>query len=74
MKLHEYFFLLAMSFGMLGCAAFMDKPVTVILKDTETLEFVTCDVDHWNTPGSYKKNDECVEGYKKKGYVVWGTR
>jgi len=57
-----------------GCAALTSKPATVILKNPETLEFVECNVDQWNLPGSYKANDECVEGYKKQGYVVWGTR
>lgn len=74
MKIHLYLLFFTVALGVSGCAALTDKPVTVILKNTETLEFVTCDVDHWNMPGSFKKNDDCVEEYKKKGYVVWGTR
>ncbi len=74
MKKFLYLLFAVMGGGLFGCAAMTDKPVTVILKHTETLEFVTCDVDHWNMPDSFKKNDECVEEYKKKGFVVWGTR
>lgn len=74
MKISQYCLLFAMGFGLLSCAVITDKPATVILKNPETLEFVTCDVEHWNMPGSYQKNDDCVEGYKKQGYVVWGTR
>lgn len=57
-----------------GCALFSDKPTTVILQNVETMEFVDCVVDHWGTAQSYQDNDTCVEGYKSKGFVVWGTR
>lgn len=74
MKIQILFLLIMIGFGTVSCAVLTDKPVTVILKHTETLEFVNCEVDHWNMPDSYKKNDACVEEYKKKGYVVWGTK
>lgn len=55
-----------------GCAGFSGKPTSVILQDPATMEFVNCDVDEWGTAASYQRNEECVEAYKKKGYVVWG--
>ena len=58
-----------------GCASLYDKPKIVILQDPATMEFVDCEVtDQLVTSQSYSKNDECVESYKKKGYIVWGER
>jgi len=74
MKNLMFLLLLFAVLAQAGCAVLSDKPVTVILQHPETLEFVNCDVDHWNMPASYEKNDKCVEEYKKKGFVVWGTR
>ena len=47
----------------------------VILQDPKTMDFVECEVsDQFVTPASYTKNEECVDGYKKQGFVVWGER
>ena len=50
------------------------KPRKVILRHPVTYDYVDCDVDIWQTEKSYKKNDKCVEHYKKQGFVVWETR
>ena len=63
-----------LSAGISGCASFGDQPTTVILKHPETLDFVNCNVDKWGTTKSFSDNEKCVEQYKQKGYVVWGTR
>lgn len=55
-----------------ACASFSEKPVKVIMQNPETMEFADCKVDIWGTGKSYDKNNECVEDYKKKGWVVWG--
>lgn len=55
-----------------GCAALTDKPSSVIMQNPETMEFVNCDVDEWGTSKSYARNEQCVEDYKKQGYIVWG--
>jgi hypothetical protein len=74
MKNFMLFLILLSGLIVAGCATLTDKPVVVILQNLETMEFVNCKVDNWNMPGSYAENDACVEGYKKKGFVVWGTR
>lgn len=57
-----------------GCASYSGKKM-VILQDPKTMDFVECEViDQFVTPASYTKNEECVEGYKKQGFVVWGER
>jgi hypothetical protein len=73
-KIYTFLLCLPVSLCLAGCAAISSRPVTVILQHPQTMEFVNCDVDHWNMPASYDKNDKCVEEYKKKGFVVWGTR
>ncbi len=55
-----------------GCSYLHDDPRTVVLKHPVTLDFVDCKVDQWETSKSYKDNQQCIEDYKKKGYVVWG--
>ncbi len=60
--------------GCGGCSLFIDKPLTVVLQHPETMDFVSCQVDGWETPYSYANNEQCVEGYKKQGYIVWGER
>jgi hypothetical protein len=57
-----------------GCASFSDKSTKVILQHSETMEFVSCKVDKWGTALSYERNEQCVEDYKKQGYIVWGER
>lgn len=57
-----------------GCAGLSNKPSSVILQNPETMEFVNCDVDGWGTAASYRRNQACVEGYRKEGYIVWGER
>lgn len=57
-----------------GCSMFIDKPKTVVLKHPVTLDFVNCNVDKWETTGSYEANDQCIKDYQAKGYEVWGTR
>lgn len=57
-----------------GCSMMSGKPSKVILRHPETLDFVNCQVDKWETSEDYIKNEECVEDYKKKGYAVWAER
>lgn len=58
-----------------ACASYSGKSKMVILQDPKTMDFVECEVsDQFVTPASYTKNEECVEGYKKQGFVVWGER
>lgn len=57
-----------------GCSLFIDKPTRVLLKHPETLEFVNCNVDQWETSASYKSNEECIKDYEAQGYVVWDSR
>jgi hypothetical protein len=57
-----------------GCASFAGNPSAVILQNIATGEFVTCEVDKWRTVESYKRNEQCVEDYKKQGYTVWAER
>jgi hypothetical protein len=58
-----------------GCASIYGKKKAVILQDPATMDFVECKVnDEWATAASFAKNDECVEEYKKRGFIVWGER
>lgn len=59
-----------------GCARMSDsaKSESVMLQNLETMEFVTCTVDQWGTKASFSKNEECVEEYKRQGYVIWAER
>ena len=57
-----------------GCAKYYGKSKKVILQHPETLEFVDCQMDRWETAKSFAENDKCIEEYKKKGFVVWGER
>ena len=66
--------LLFSSLILSGCASSEKRPRTVVLKHPETQDFVNCNVDKWGTEESYQKNEECIKGYKEKGYEIWGTR
>ncbi|MCP3887617.1 MAG: hypothetical protein GY702_01930 [Desulfobulbaceae bacterium] len=55
-----------------GCTRFADRSSNVILQNPETMDFVNCKVDKWNSKKSYEANDKCVEDYKKQGYIIWG--
>ena len=55
-----------------GCTSFSEKSSTVILQNPETMEFVNCKVGGWASSSSYTRNEQCVEDYKKQGYIVWG--
>lgn len=57
-----------------GCVGMSEKSTSVMLKNTETMDFVKCNVDQWGTKASYAKNEECVEEYKRQGYVIWAQR
>ncbi len=57
-----------------GCAAFGDQPTTYIMQNPETMEFVNCVVDKWETEESFAANDKCVKDYQEKGYIIWGER
>lgn len=57
-----------------GCAGMSDKATSVLLQNPETMDFVKCTVDQWGTKASYKKNEACVEEYKRQGYVIWAQR
>ncbi len=74
MKINFLVIFAATLFIISGCSLFMGKPSTVILRHSESLDFVNCQVGKWETPEDYKKNEQCVEDYKKKGYIVWGER
>ena len=57
-----------------GCGMNSKKPSLVILKHPETLDFVNCKVDKWQSKESYRKNENCVRGYQEKGYIIWGKK
>lgn len=57
-----------------GCARMSDEPKSVMLQNPATMEFVKCTVDQWGTKASFAKNAECIEEYKRQGYVVWAER
>ncbi len=67
------YFICLVIFSLCGCAFTEGKPRKVILRHPVTYDYVDCNVDIWQTEKSYKKNDECVEHYKKQGFVVWET-
>ena len=70
-----FFLFICSIFPLLTSCAFTEgKPKKVILRHPVTYDYVDCDVDIWQTEESYKKNDKCVENYKKQGFVVWETR
>lgn len=74
MKTVRFYALMMILILNCGCSALVNEPTRVMLKHPDTLDYVTCKVDDWATPESYAKNDKCVEGYQKKGYVIWGER
>lgn len=57
-----------------GCARMSDESTSVMLQNPETMEFVKCTVDQWGTKASFAKNQECIEEYKRQGYVIWAER
>jgi hypothetical protein len=57
-----------------GCAGMSYQPTSVIFQNPTTMEFVQCDVGQWGTKASYAKNEQCVEEYKRQGFVVWAKR
>ena len=57
-----------------GCAKMSDESTSVMLQNPETMEFVKCDVDQWGTKKSFAENEQCIEGYKRQGYVIWSQR
>lgn len=57
-----------------GCASMSDESTTVMLQHPETMEFVKCDVDQWGTKVSFAKNEDCIEEYKRQGYIIWAER
>ena len=57
-----------------GCARMSDKSKSVMLQNPETMEFAKCTVDQWGTKASFAKNEQCVEEYKRQGYVIWAER
>lgn len=66
--------LIAVVFGLSGCASHSGKPSVVIMQHPETIDYVNCKVDEWATAASYAENEKCVEELKKQGYIVWGER
>lgn len=62
--------LLALS--ILGCAGKSSTPKKIILQHPETMEFMKCNVGQWGSESAFATNEECVEEYKKQGYVIWG--
>ncbi|TKB06053.1 hypothetical protein [Desulforhopalus sp. IMCC35007] len=57
-----------------GCARMSDKPTYVVLQNPVTMEFVHCEVGQWSTKSAFAKNEQCVEDYKRQGFVVWAKR
>lgn len=55
-----------------SCIAQKEK--LIILQHPETMEFERCQVADWGSKEALAENEACVEAYKQKGYVVWGTR
>lgn len=45
-----------------------------MLQHPETMDFVKCEVDQWGTKKSFAKNEQCIEEYKRQGYVIWAER
>lgn len=74
MKLPCLMFLAVILIFSGACSMYHGKPTKVILQNPETLEFVSCEVDEWETTRSFADNDKCIDAYKKKGFIVWGTR
>lgn len=44
------------------------------MQDPKTMDFVNCDVGKYGLDKHFKDKEKCVEEYKAKGYIVWGTR
>lgn len=57
-----------------SCASMSDESTSVMLQNPETMEFVKCTVDQWGTKASFTKNEECIEEYKRQGYIIWAER
>lgn len=57
-----------------SCAATQGKPRVVIMQNPESMDFQNCKVEEWWNDQAFKDNEECVKGYLKQGYIVWGTR
>lgn len=57
-----------------GCAKMSDESTSVMLQNPETMEFVKCDVNQWGTKKSFAENEQCIEDYKRQGYVIWAER
>ena len=66
--------IIALLFLGSGCASMSDESKSVMLQNPETMEFVKCTVDQWGTSASFARNAQCVEEYKRQGYVVWAER
>lgn len=74
MKEYVSYTLLAIviAFGGLGCAGKSSPAKKVILQHPQTMEFAKCNVGQWGSESPFDSNEECIEDYKKQGYVVWG--
>lgn len=55
-----------------GCAGKDTPPKRVVMQNPETAEFVNCDRKDIGPEKTYKTSEDCIEHFKKEGYIVWG--
>lgn len=58
----------------LGCSGKSTTPKKVIMQHPQTMEFQKCNVGQWGSESPFATNEECIEEYKKQGYIVWGEQ
>jgi hypothetical protein len=59
---------------VVGCSGKSTTAKKVILQDPQTMEFVKCNAGQWGSDSPFETNEECIEDYKSKGYIVWGEQ
>lgn len=62
------------AFWVLGCSGKSATPKKVIMQHPQTMEFKKCNVGQWGSESPFETNEECIEEYKKQGYIVWGEQ
>ncbi|MFV0436552.1 MAG: hypothetical protein ACK5PS_04060 [Desulfopila sp.] len=55
-----------------SCAAEKTASRTVMLKNPQTLDFQSCQVEDWGSEEAYAAKQRCVEQWQQQGYVIWG--
>lgn len=51
-----------------------DRPMLVIMKHPDTMDFQNCKVADWGSEEAFMQNEACVKGYQQQGYTIWGSR